>query len=93
MSLCHVCGLRNSENLAGQRSCIIIIIARKEGGAWERTPQDVDIGARTRERRRMDAEVDGAGAYSYHFYINSLYMIVHAVFPVSGARHDAHTYS
>ena len=48
MSQCHVCGL-------------IIIIARKEGGAWERTPQAVDIRARARERRRMDAEVDGAG--------------------------------
>ena len=34
------------------------IIARKEGGAWERTPQAVDIGARAREWRRMDAEVD-----------------------------------
>ena len=39
MSLCHVGGLRNSENLAGQRSYVIIITARKEGGAWERTPQ------------------------------------------------------
>ena len=34
---------------------------RKEGGAWERTPQAVDIGVRAMERRRMDAEVDGAG--------------------------------
>ena len=31
------------------------------GGAWERTPQALDIGARVRERRRMGAEVDGAG--------------------------------
>ena len=48
MSQCHVCGF-------------IIIIARKEGGAWERTSQAVDIRARAGERRRMDAEVDGAG--------------------------------
>ena len=27
----------------------------------ERTPQAVEIGARAKERRRMDAEVDGAG--------------------------------
>ena len=37
------------------------IIARKEGGAWKRTPQAVDVEARAGERRRMDAEVDGAG--------------------------------
>ena len=37
------------------------IIARKEGGAWEHTPKAVDIEAGARERRRMDAEVDGAG--------------------------------
>ena len=36
---------------------------RKEGGAREHKPQAVDIGAGAmyRERRRMDAEVDGAG--------------------------------
>ena len=37
------------------------IITRKEGGAWECMPQAVDVGARARERRRMDVEVDGAG--------------------------------
>ena len=31
MSLCHVCGLRNSENLAGQRSYIItLLLCRRE---------------------------------------------------------------
>ena len=35
-------------NVANQRS-YVIIIARKEGGAWEHTPQ---TGARARERRR-----------------------------------------
>ena len=29
MSLCHVCGLRNSENLAGQRSYVILLHGRR----------------------------------------------------------------
>ena len=29
MSLCHVCGLRNSENLAGQRSYVILLRGRR----------------------------------------------------------------
>ena len=28
MSLCHLCGLRNSENVAGQRSYIILLRGR-----------------------------------------------------------------
>ena len=32
-----------------------------EPGNIRRSPQAVDIGAGARERRRMDAEVDGAG--------------------------------
>ena len=42
-------------NVANQRSYVIIIIARKEGGAWERTPQAVD-----RSEGQGMAEVTGA---------------------------------
>ena len=42
-------------NVANQRS-YVIIIARKEGGAWEPTPQAVD-----RSEGQRTAEVDGEG--------------------------------
>ena len=39
MSRCHVCGLRNSENLAGQRSHVILLHGRKvEPGNIRRRP-------------------------------------------------------
>ena len=39
MSLCHVCGLRNSENLVGQRSHVILLRGRRvEPGNVRRRP-------------------------------------------------------
>ena len=39
MSLCHVCGLRNSENLSGQRSYVILLRGRRvEPGNIRRRP-------------------------------------------------------
>ena len=39
MSLCHVCGLRDSENLAGQRSYVILLRKRRvEPGNVRRRP-------------------------------------------------------
>ena len=40
MSLCHVCRLRNSENLAGQRSYVILLCKRRvEPGNVCRRPE------------------------------------------------------
>ena len=41
--------------VANQRSYVIIIIVRKEGGTWERTPQAID-----RSEGQGMAEMDGA---------------------------------
>ena len=38
MSLCHVCGLKNSENLVGQRSYVILRGRRVEPGTVRRRP-------------------------------------------------------